>query len=125
MEEKNLQSNIDEQGNVLYLDQARLDRKEVGFPPYQNHPNGLGIYNWLLDHVIYMSRERWPLALKLYRMFIRFSVWMKEGGWKGELYKRFIKLSPNEKMHTGTVVMPLNVDVTDKGGKDRHPLGAY
>ena len=80
MEEKKLQSNIDEQGNVLYLDQDRLDRKEVGFPPYQNHPNSLGIYNWLLDHVIYMSRERWPLALKLYRMFIRFSVWMKKGG---------------------------------------------
>ena len=122
MEEKNLQSNIDEQGNVLYLDQERLDRKEVGFPPYKNHPNGLGLYNWLLDHVIYMSRERWPLALKLYRMFIRFSVWMKQGGWKGELYKRFIKLSPNEKMHTGTVVMPLNVDVTDKGEKTVIPL---
>ena len=42
MEEKNLQSNIDEQGNVLYLDKERLDRKEVGFPPYKNHPNGLG-----------------------------------------------------------------------------------
>lgn len=26
-------SNIDEKGNVLYLDQERLDRKEVGFPP--------------------------------------------------------------------------------------------
>ena len=29
-------SNIDDQGNVLYLDQERLDRKEVGFPPYKN-----------------------------------------------------------------------------------------
>ena len=30
--------NIDEQGNVLYLDEERLKRKEVGFPPYKNKP---------------------------------------------------------------------------------------
>ena len=37
MEElKKQASNIDEQGNVLYLDQERLDRKEVGFPRYKN-----------------------------------------------------------------------------------------
>ena len=38
-------SNIDERGNVLYLDQERLDRKENGFTPYKNKPNGLGIWN--------------------------------------------------------------------------------
>ena len=48
MELKKQASNIDEQGNVLYLDQERLDRKEVGFPPYKNRPNGLGIFNWLM-----------------------------------------------------------------------------
>ena len=37
MEEiKKQASNIDEEGNVLYLDQERLDRKEVPFPPYKN-----------------------------------------------------------------------------------------
>ena len=115
-------SNIDEQGNVLYLDQERLDRKEVGFPPYKNKPNGLGIYNWLLEHVIYMSRDRWPLALKLYHMFVKFSVWMKEGGWKARLYKTGIKLYPDMERPTGTVVMPLNVDVTDQGEKVVVPL---
>ena len=55
MEEiKKQASNIDEEGNVLYLDEERLDRKEVPFPPYKNKPNGLGIYNWLKEHVIYM-----------------------------------------------------------------------
>ena len=87
--------NIDEQGNVLYLDQELLDRKEVGFPPYKNKPNGLGIYNWLLKNVIYMSKSRWPFALKLYRLFVKYSVWMKEGGLKAKLYKRFIKLDPD------------------------------
>ena len=85
MEEiKKQASNIDEEGNVLYLDQERLDRKEVPFPPYKNKPNGLGIYNWLKEHVIYMSDKRWPLALKLYKMFEKFSVWMKEGGKKAK-----------------------------------------
>ncbi len=114
--------NIDEQGNVLYLDQERLDRKEVGFPPYRNKPNGLGIYNWLLEHVIYMSRDRWPLALKLYHMFVRFSVWMKQGGWKARLYKTGIKLYPDMERPTGTVVMPLNVDLTGQGEKVVVPM---
>ena len=39
MTEKKMQaSNIDEQGNVLYLDEERLDRKVVGFPRWKNHP---------------------------------------------------------------------------------------
>ena len=121
-ESKKQADNIDEQGNVLYLDQERLDRKEVGFPPYKNKPNGLGIYNWLLEHVIYMSRDRWPLALKLYRMFVRFSVWMKQGGWKARVYKTGIKLYPDMERPTGTVVMPLNVDVSDHGEKTVIPL---
>ena len=113
MEEKRQTTNITESGRVLYLDPERLDRKEVGFPPYKNKPNGLGIYNWLKEHVIYMSRDRWPLALKLYRMFIRFSVWMKQGGWKGRLYKKGIMLYPDMETHTSTVVMPLNVDIAE------------
>ena len=80
-EVKKQASNIDEQGNVLYLDQERLDRKEVGFPPYKNRPNGLGIYNWLVEHAIYMNDKRWPLILKMYHIVVRFSVWMKQGGW--------------------------------------------
>ncbi len=114
--------NIDEAGNVLYLDEARLARKEVGFPPYQNRPNGLGIYNFLKEHIIYMSRDRWPWALRLYRMFVRFSVWMKEGGWKGRLYKKGIMLSPDMEAHTSTVVMPLRVDLAGAGEKVTVPM---
>ena len=52
------EENIDEQGNVLYLDKERLKRKEVGFPPFKNRSNGLGIYNFLKEHLIYMSDKR-------------------------------------------------------------------
>ena len=123
MEERKMQaSNIDEQGNVLYLDEARLNRKEVGFPPYKNKPNGLGIYNFLKEHLIYMSRDRWPIALKLYRMFVKFSVWMKEGGLKALIYKKGIMLHPDMEAHTSTVVMPLNVDLTGSGEKVVVPM---
>ena len=115
MEEiKKQASNIDEEGNVLYLDQERLDRKEVPFPPYKNKPNGLGIYNWLKEHVIYMSDKRWPIAKKLYKMFIKYSVWMKEGGKKAEFYKKGIMIAPDMEAQTSTVVMPLNVDITEE-----------
>ena len=66
-------SNIDEAGNVLWLDEERLARKDVGFPPFENHPNGLGIYNFLKEKVIYMRPKYWQIALKLYRMFIKYS----------------------------------------------------
>lgn len=121
-EAKKQASNIDEAGNVLYLDEERLARKEVGFPPYKNHPNGLGIYNFLKEHFIYMSDKRWPLALKLYHFFVKFSVWMKEGGIRGKIYKKGIMLSPDMEAHTSTVVMPLNVDLTDQSEKVTVPM---
>ena len=121
-EMKKQASNIDEQGNVLYLDEERLKRKEVPFPPYKNKPNGLGIYNFLKEHLIYMSDTRWPLALKLYKMFVKFSVWMKEGGLKAKIYKKGIMLAPDMEAHTSTVVMPLNVDVTEESEKVVVPL---
>ena len=115
-------SNIDEQGNVLYLDQERLDRKEVGFPPYRNKSNGLGIYNWLVEHVIYMNDKRWPLILKLYHVFVRFSAWMKQGGRKARFYKKAIMLYPDMEAHTGTIIMPLDEDLTKYGEKVIVPM---
>ena len=121
-EVKKQASNIDEAGNVLYLDQERLDRKEVGFPPYKNKSNGLGIYNWLVEHVIYMNDKRWPLILKLYHVFVRFSVWMKEGGRKARFYKKAIMLYPDMEAHTGTIVMPLDEDLSKYGEKVVVPM---
>ena len=122
MKDTQLAKNIDKEGHVLYLDQDLLDRKEVGFPPYQNKQNGLGIYNWLLRNVLYMSKKRWSLALKLYHLFVKYSAWMKKGGWKARLYKKGIKLYPDMERQTGTIIMPLNVDLTDAAEKAVLPL---
>ena len=115
-------SNIDEQGNVLFLDEERLNRKVVGFPRYKNKRNGLGIYNFLKTHVLHLTDKRWPMARRLYKIFIKYSVWLKEGGWKGKLYKKTVKLYPDMEKNTATVVMPLNVDITDKSEKVVIPM---
>ena len=117
-----MKTNIDEKGNVLYLNQELLDKKEVGFPPYENKPAGLGISNWLFRNVLYVDDRRWPLALKLYNLFVKYSVWMKRGGWRADVYKKAIKLSPDRERQTGTLVMPLDVDITEDSEKTIVPL---
>lgn len=115
-------SNIDEQGNVLYLDEERLARKVVGFPKWKNHRNGLGIMNFIKSKVLRMDNKRWGLARALYRFFIRCSVWFKQGGWKGKLYKKAIMLTPPMEKHTSVVTMPLNVDITEESEKVTIPM---
>ena len=117
-----IKSNIDEQGNVLWLSQERLDQKETPYPVYKNRPNGLGVFNFLKEHVLFMSKERWPLALKLYRFFVKYSSWMKEGGFKGNLFKKGIMLEPVMKAHTGSIVLPLNVDLNQEKEKVVVPM---
>ena len=115
-------SNVDEKGNVLYLDQERLDRKKVGFKRYKNKSNGLGIKNFILTHFVHMNDKRWPIAKALYRFFIRYSPWLKKEGVKKDLYKNFIKLAPDMERNTGTVLMPLNIDVSHAGDKVVLPI---
>ena len=119
---KETKSNIDEQGNVLWLSEERLASKETPYPIFKNHSNGLGIVNFLKEHVIYMSGRRWNLALKLYRFFVKYSSWMKEGGLKGRIFKQGIMLEPVMKAHTGSVVLPLNVDLTEQKEKVVVPM---
>ncbi len=115
-------NNIDEEGNVLFLDEERLDRKEVGFPPFKNKRNGLGIYNFIKEHIIYMNDKRWPLTRPLYKMFIKYSRWIRKGKLKRNIYKKGIMIAPDMKAHTSTVVMPLNVDITDQSEKIVMPI---
>ena len=115
-------SNIDEKGNVLYLDQARLDRKVVGFERFRNKRNGLGIYNFLKVHVFHLNDKRWPIAKFMYEKIIKYSAWLKEGGLKAKLYKRVTKLEPDMKKNTGTVILPLNVDMPDASEKVIIPM---
>lgn len=115
-------SNIDQEGNVLYLDEERLARKKVGFPKWKNRSNGLGIYNFLKEKILRMDNKRWGFARKLYKIFIKYSKWFKEGGWKGRMYKKAIMIAPAMEKNTSTLIMPLNVDITDESEKVVIPM---
>ncbi len=115
-------SNIDEKGNVLYLDEERLARKVLPYPRYKNKRNGLGIKNFILKKILYMNDKRWPFAKWLYGMFIKYSTWMKKGGVRAKIYKKGIKLSPDMEAHTGTFVLPIHEDITKESEKVVVPI---
>lgn len=114
--------NIDERGNVLYLDKERLDRKKVGFKRHKNKSDGFGVYNYITSHYIHLNDKRWPIAKFLYKLFIKYAHWLKEGGIKANIYKRVTKLYPDMEKNTGSIVMPLNVDVSRAGEKVTVPM---
>ena len=114
--------NIDERGNVLYLDQERLDRKKTGFKRHKNKSNGIGLYNFITANIIHLNDKRWPIARFLYKLVIKYAPWLKQGGAKANIYKRITKLYPDMEKNTGSIVMPLNVDVTKAGEKVVVPM---
>ena len=113
---------IDEQGNVLALNEERFNNSKCDAPRYKVKSNGLGIYNFLKSHVLRMTPKRWRVAQWLYRTFMKFAPWLKNDDWKGNLYRWTIMLMPRGKRNTGTVIMPLNVDITDKSVKTKIPM---
>ena len=115
-DEKIQTSNIDEQGNVLFLDQARLDRKVMGYERYKNKPNGLGIFNFLKTHVS-ARNWNWKAVLAVFRVIVGGSAWMKKDDLKSKIYKQVMMFSPDKKSNTSAIVMPLNVDISDKAEK--------
>ena len=76
-------TNIDEDGNVLFLDEKRLESKLSPAPRFKNHPNGIGLYNFLKEHVIYVNNKSWAITGKLYRMFVGKAKWLRKNDWKG------------------------------------------
>ena len=105
-------SNIDERGNVLYLDEERLNRKNSEKAPYKNRPNGLGIWN-AFKKLVSAKKYNWKYILVLYKIFVRFSSWLSAGGLKRKIYRKIARLDPPMTSHTSTIVLPLNVDITD------------
>ena len=114
--------NIDEQGNVLYLDEKLLERKESKFPKFKNSKKGLGVGNFIRKHIIYVNYKNVKLVHKLYHFVVKYAVWIKKGGIRGRTYKRLAKMYPDYKKPTSFITMPLNVDITDKGEKVIVPM---
>lgn len=118
--------NIDERGNVLYLDAERLRRKEQPDKPiWHNHPNGLGIKNFLVIHL--SARDwNWKLVLALFRKLVKWSAFMKEpDSRKSKLYKRAMYFDPAETMYSTGSIYNLNVDTACDHEQEKPGTRAY
>ena len=108
--------NIDEQGNVLYLDEERLRRKvNPNKLLWKNRPNGLGIKNFIVTHVSARSWN-WGLILALFKKLVAWSVFMQKPGSMGDtLYRRAMYFTPPDQTHSMGVVLNLLVDSDAEG----------
>ena len=113
---RNEGSNIDRRGNVLWLDEERLARKDNHYERYQPPKKGLGIVNFLKEHI---SARPWNMKLihAVFYLVVGGAKWLKEDGLKNRFYRWITMISPEKEKHTSAVVVPLNVDLTDAAQK--------
>ena len=107
--------NITPDGEVLFLDEDRMKRREGTRAPFKNHPNGLGIKNWLMTDVLATTPKTWDRTLKVFMAIVSGASLTGKKGPVAELYKRVTQFSPVEKTYTHGNVLPLNVSVEDEG----------
>jgi Pyruvate/2-oxoacid:ferredoxin oxidoreductase delta subunit len=111
--------NIDAQGNVLYLDEERLKRKEQPEKPiFVNKKNGLGIKNFIVTHVSARSWN-WGVILAVFRKLVAWSAFMKEpNSMKSRMYKKGMYFEPQNEVYSTGTVYNLNVDL-DESAKSK------
>lgn len=114
-------ANVDEKGNVLFLDEDRLNRKEMNFKPFKNYKNGIGAFNFIKEH--FSARPwNWKIVGMLFNIVDSCSKWMQKNDVKSKLFKRIMLFEPMEKRSSSGIVLPLNVDISDKAEKVVVPM---
>lgn len=106
--------NIDEQGNVLYLDEERLLRKERPDKPlWKNAKRGLGIKDFIVTHT--SARQwNWGVVLKVFKNIVSLSpVLQKPQSLGAKLYRRAMLFDPPENSYSAGFAFNLLVDVDE------------
>ena len=115
--------NITPQGEVLFLDEERLKRRELPNKPlHKNHPRGLGIKDFLMTKVLATTPATWERTLKVFMLIVKGAKLTGREDLASEIYKRITQFSPDEKMYSHGNVLPLNVDMTDEGKSTVLPI---
>ncbi len=116
---------IDDHGNVIAFNQARFDNLHMGYKKFENRPNGLGIFNFIKS-VACAHDWNWQIVLKVFKLIVAGSAWMRKEGLKSRIYKKVMMFSPDKERNTTGLVMPLKVDVdidmTEQGQKVVVPM---
>lgn len=112
--------NIDERGNVLYLDEERLRRKEQPEKPlWRNRRRGLGIKDFIVTHT--SARQwNWKVVLKVFKGIVGMSpVLQKPDSIGAKLYRRAMLFDPPEQSYSAGTAFQLLVDVDDATARNQ------
>lgn len=110
-------TNIDKNGNVLFLDEDRLKRKErPDKPMYKIHRKGLGITDFLIKHVISARPWNWGFILKEFLVIVAGTkAFLGSDNFFGKIWGRVTRFEPDEKAYTHGTLLPLDIDVSEDG----------
>lgn len=112
--------NIDNNGNVLFLDNDRLERKRMPFKRFENYKKGTGAFDFVKEHFSARTWNWWFVKI-LFNIINRCAPWLKKDDFKCNLFKQIMQFDSNDKNSSG-VVMPLNVDLTETAEKVVVPM---
>lgn len=113
--------NIDDNGKVLFLDNERLERKKMPFEKFENYKKGTGTFDFVKEH--FSARKwNWWFVKILFRTINKCAHWLKKDDLKSKIFKRIMQFEPNETKNSSGIVMPLNVDLSDKAEKVVVPM---
>lgn len=116
--------NVDRFGNVLFLDQERLNRKAHPEKPlWRRHPHGLGIKDFIVSRI-----GARPSTYRLYTwgfpMLIKGAeAFFKKPGIGRRIFRRLVMVGPIQAPtgYTKGVWIPLEVDLSDRVERTRVP----
>lgn len=116
-----MKSNIDKNGNVLFLDEERLKRKQMPFKKFEPYKKGTGAFDFIKEHFSARPHNWWVVKI-LFNIIDRCAPWMQRDDIKSKAFKRIMQFEPSDSKNSSGVVMPLNVDITDSAEKVIIPM---
>ena len=105
--------NITPSGEVLFLDEERMKRREGTRVPYKNHPNGLGIKNFIATKLLATTPLTWEQTLRNFMLIVAGANLTGKDTLAAKAYKTVMNFEPDNSTHTHGNVMPLNVSVEE------------
>ena len=106
--------NVTPGGEVLFLDEERMKRREGTRVPYKNHPNGLGIKNFIATKLLATTPLTWEQTLRNFMLIVAGANLTGKDTLAAKAYKTVMNFEPDNSTHTHGNVMPLDVSVADE-----------
>ncbi len=115
--------NVDERGNVLFLDEDRLRRKErPGKRIYRARSGPLGVTDRLADVMAIRGWNYWVIHCGFPYLRRVIELLGRSGPVLSSILKRMAMLSPEPKAYTKGVILNLNVDIEEQSRSVTLPL---